>query len=134
MEEIVAWLRFDAREVYEMLRRVHERELEELWLIRGQSCYLQTPDFRDRADPVHHKGLDLLTISPGALKSPRVEVLELHNHVLRTLANMNELKDVCVEFRYNEYDEYCLVLCRCTKQKKQIRLSWLSCINDGRLF
>lgn len=140
MEEVVAWLRFNAREVYELLERVHERDLEELWLIRGRECYLQTPDFVDTVKPVMHQNLDLLTLSNCT--SPRVEVLELHNHVLRTLCQLEDHKNVCVEIRYNEYDEYCLLLYRPPGRGKRsrrgrkhnVKLSWLSCVHDRRLF
>lgn len=117
MREVAARVRFLAVDVLALLEVAAEQKLDELWLVRGVDCFIRTPDDQLRVKPVLVEGDPQLVQDLRA--SPRVEVLELHNHVLRTLrsAGVTDRKGTFVEVCFTQEGEFCLILC-CDSPRK----------------
>lgn len=134
MKRPAAVARFRAPEVLALVDLVATQRLDEVWLLRGKQCKMQTPDGQMCVEPVEIEGEKKYVLDFG--RHPRVEVFELHNHVLRTLRRMSSVRDnTYVEVHFNEDDDFCLVLCRgLRKITKERRYCWMTNLFDRRLF
>jgi hypothetical protein len=128
-----AVVRFAAGDVLELIRQASEQRRDEVWLMRCDRCYLKTPDCEYEVDACLVTG-DAEVIFDDGFR-PRVEILELHNHVLRVLSKATEsVEGWFVEVHFNEVGDFCLFLCDRTEELEPRPMSWMSSMNDRRLF
>ena len=104
-------MRFLAVDILALLQLSAAQKIDELWLVRGVRCFIRTPDAEGEVEPVRVEG-DRQFIQ-DLRPSPRVEVLELHNHVLRTLrsSGVKDKKRTFIDVCFTTEGEFCLVLC-----------------------
>lgn len=127
--------RFKAVDILALIDVAFDSKLDELWFVRGTTCLMQTPDSRLIMKPIAIDGDRNLLVDVGTY--PRVEVLELHNHVLKTLRTTGTTDpEEYVELRITEDDDYCLVLCFGVRAPVAVKnYSWMrSFCNVRRLF
>lgn len=112
MRHVSVIVRYLAVEVLALLDLAREHRMDALWFLRKGSCDLQLPDGEAVLQPESVVGDTAGFI--GESRTPRVEVLELHNYVFqRLLATASRGKvsaNLFVEIQFTAEDEYCLVL------------------------
>lgn len=136
MKKPATVVRFRALEVLALVDLAISERFDELWLVRGESCRIQTPDVKACVEPVSIDGDQELAVDH--MGRPRVEVVEMHNHVVRTLRKLDVVNaDTYVEAHFTSEEEFCLVLCcglrNFTEEKP---LTWMSNVLSkmGRMF
>lgn len=143
-QSILAMVRFRAEDVLALLKNAKAHKRDEVWFIRSMDCYLTLPNSPEEVaevKPAEILGDDDLVFDDG--RRSRVEVLDLHNHVLRSLTKLKEdLADWYVEVHFSELEDYCLALCQgsvCLQDEEVVEpvgsLTWMSTFaDDWRLF
>lgn len=134
MKRPAAVVRFRALEILALVDLIASQRMDEVWLLRGEQCKIQTPDGQMSVEPIEIEGEQGCVLDFG--RNPRVEVFELHNHVLRTLRSLDGVgDDMYVEVHFDEDDEFCLVLCEgLRKITEETSYRWMTNIFDRRIF
>ena len=137
MKHEITIVRFEARELLRLAEHARVNRLEGLWFVRDKSCRFQAPREDATVEPSEVVGDEMMTIAPGSI--PRVEVIDLHNHVIKALVSMADIEDnTFVEVHVTEDDEFRLVLCRGFRgihdPEGDKPMRWMSNVGMGRLF
>ena len=127
-------VRFQASEILALAALAATERLDELWLVRNRVCLFQTPDVQLVAKPMAVEGDEEIAVDYK--DNSRVEVIDLHNHVIRSLQLMTQVdENTYVEAHFTEEDEFCLVLCRGLRNLTEAKpMRWMANLGMRRLF
>lgn len=117
-----------------LLDLAREARVDALWLTRSQECQFRLPDLQVAVSSIAVEGDTNLfqdTRTPVC-----VEVIELHNHVLKTLMKLESAEDdLYVEVHFTEQREFCLVLCKGDSEPAAAPVyRWMANFFSRRLF
>jgi hypothetical protein len=97
-----------------LLDEAQRRKHDALWFVRCSDPYitLPYPDQTEHVRAVDVTGCRVMLDDPERGPSKRVEVLERHNFVLRSLhtQDMTKLRACMFELQLDENDDFCLAL------------------------
>lgn len=110
MTESAAVAQFLAADVLALADIAKTSRLDGIWLVRGESCVLQTPDGQMVIEPLELSGDMTLLTDRG--HRPRVEVIELHSHAVTALLSLSGKPELLFEVHFSVDDEYSVMIRR----------------------
>jgi len=111
MKRPITFVQFDALAMQQLLLAAAAKKHDSVWLIRSRDVRFSLPYPDEEHHVVSAKISGVTAMVEDHNVSPRVEVLEAHNFVLKALRTESvPLKGRTLEVRFTEDDDLCLAI------------------------
>lgn len=111
----IASIRFPGIGVFGIMKAAEEEKQDALWLLLTSPCLLSLPSSTRSLEASDYTGTINEFLDPNK-RTPRVEVLELHNYALTKFRNKPK-RNVFLEIKFAEDSSYCLSVITLTAVK-----------------